>query len=778
MALAINVSTNLTMAQSRLYTNEFDLSDVTLLTSKFKHSMELNVDVLLKYDVDRLLAPYLKSAGLKPKADSFPCWGGLDGHVGGHYLSALAISYSSTGNTELKKRIDYMLSELERCQKASANGYIGGVPNGKPLWEGIRNGDIKLIWKYWAPWYNIHKIFAGLRDAWVYTGNDKARQMFFALCDWGIEEISGLSDSQMESMLNNEYGGMDEVYADAYAMSGDKKYLDAARRFTHRWLFDSMASGEDMLDNTHANTQIPKVIGYQRIAELSNDSVYERAATFFWDRIVNHRSLSFGGNSRREHFPAASDSRSYITDREGPESCNTYNMLKLTEGLFRMNPKAKYADFYERAVMNHILSTQHPEHGGYVYFTSARPAHYRVYSQANSTMWCCVGTGMENHGKYGQFIYTHSHDSLFVNLYIPSRVNWKEKGIVVTQSTDFPESGQSNLIVSVPDGKSAKFKMLIRHPGWCKQMSVKLNGKQIKLKSKPQSYISIERLWKDGDVVELTMPMTFHFEELPNVPEYVSVMRGPILLAARFGNKDCIGLIADDGGKAHIAGGPLVSVFDTPILTRTKDHLKNMLKTLKPVIGKPFSFKSESAFDGLTLEPFYNIHDCRYIIYWLTMSPEDYASHLVNKKADEEATLSLDRRTVDAVNVGEQQPETDHFIEFDRSNTGIREGQAWRNASDGGVFSFRLKKESIPGLKLMIRYWGNENDNHDFDILIDNNVIASESLGGKWGENEFKDVYYDIPSHLDDGKEYMTVSFRSFPGTTAGDVYFIRLIHP
>ncbi len=764
-------------AQSKLYPNEFDLKEVELLPSKFSHAMELNVEVLLKYDTDRLLAPYLKAAGLEPKAESFSCWDGLDGHVGGHYLSALAISYAATGNPELKKRMDYMLDELERCQKASGNGYVGGVPDGKRLWEGIRNGDVGLIWKYWVPWYNVHKIYAGLRDAWLYGGSKKARKMFLKMCDWGVDEISTLSDEQMESMLGNEFGGMDEVFADAYAMTGDRKYLDAARRFSHHWLLDSMAAGVDNLDNKHANTQVPKVVGYQRIAELADDPVYYDAARFFWNTVVNDRSLSLGGNSRREHFAPAADCRSYVTDREGPESCNTNNMLKLTEGLFRMEPKAEYADFFERAMMNHILSTQHPDHGGYVYFTPARPAHYRVYSQPNAAMWCCVGTGMENHGKYGQFIYTHTGDSLFVNLFVPSRLNWKEKGITLTQTTAFPSTDSSRLKIGLGKGKSKKFDLLVRYPGWCSGMTVKVNGTPADVTARPQSYISIDRTWHDGDVVELKMPMTLRFEALPNVPEYLSVMYGPVLLSARYGTDGCYGLVADDSRWAHIAHGPLVSVFDTPVLIGSKDELQAQLAKLQRIDGKPLSFRADDAFGGLTLEPFYNIHDCRYIMYWLTMTPEEFAAHEAQEKAAEEARLALDRRTVDAVNAGEQQPEADHFMEFDRSQTGNREGQSWRSAADGGSFSYRLKTAAAP-LQLMIRYWGNEPAGHDFDILIDGELLASENLSGKWKTDTFEEVTYDIPANFLAGKDHIRVTFRSRPSTTAGPVHSLRLLLP
>lgn len=782
LPLAMMCATSVTNAQTRLYDNEFSLSEVRLLDGPFRHACDLNVDVLLSYDTDRLLAPYMKAAGLEPKAESFSNWDGLDGHVGGHYLSALAIHYAATGNHALKERMDYMLSQLAMCAAARGDGYVGGVPGGDALWGELRKGNAGKVWDWWVPWYNVHKMYAGLRDCWVYTGSQVGRNLFLGMCDWGLGVIGGLDDEQMESMLNNEFGGMNEVYADAYAMTGDEKYLDAARRFTHHQLFDGMRDGVDNLDNRHANTQVPKVVGFQRVAELSGDTDYRKAATFFWETVVNNRSLSIGGNSRREHFASASDAKSYVDDREGPESCNTNNMLKLTEGLFRMNPEARYADFYERALYNHILSTQHPDHGGYVYFTSARPGHYRVYSKPNSAMWCCVGTGMENHGKYGQFIYTHAgDDSLYVNLFIPSVLNWREKGVTLTQTTSFPSDGNTRLTLAT-DGPR-HMSLMLRHPGWCDAVTVRVNGVKVKTQSLPSSYIAIEREWNDGDVVEMEMPMKVRLEELNHLPEYVSILRGPIVMAARFDNgAPLTGLVADDSRWGHIAHGPLVSVFDTPLLIGSRKDIVRKLNAMKPVEGREMTYSAAGLFDGkfsdLILEPFYGIHDSRYMMYWLSMTSKDYKLYQANARRDEEMRLALDRRTVDAVNTGEQQPEADHFMESRSSTSGNFNGEPWRDASNGGYFSYRMKTDGASELALRVRYWGNESGQRRFNILVDDVVLTTEDTAGKWNRNEFVEQEYDIPAHMVDGKEYVTVKFAGEKGHTAGGVFHVRLIKP
>lgn len=768
-------------SQEKLYPNEFPLGDVILLASPFKSAQELNIKTLLEYDTDRLLEPYLTEAGLPAKGTRFVNWDGLAGHVGGHYLTALAINYASTGNAECKIRMDYMLNELKRCQDANGNGYVGGIPGSKALWAEVKAGQFTLFSKAWVPWYNLHKTYAGLRDAWLYGNSELAKSMFLNLCDWGIDAISGLSDSQMQTMLDTEFGGMNEVYADAYQITGDKKYLDTARKFTHKVLFNSMSNGVDNLDNKHANTQIPKVIGFARVAQLDHsDANYLKASKFFWETVVHHRSLALGGNSCREHFPSATNCDQYTTLREGPESCNTYNMLKLTEDLFKMDPKVEYTDFYERALYNHILSTQHPEHGGYVYFTPARPQHYRVYSAPNQAMWCCVGSGMENHGKYGQMIYTHNgNDSLFVNLFIPSKLNWKTKGVVLTQETNFPNQESTTLTIN----SGGSFKLLIRHPAWVKSggYRVTINGEQFHQSSQQGSYICINRAWKAGDKIEVSLPMHASFEQMPNVSKYIALMYGPILLAAKTGNQGLDGLVADDGRWSHIANGPLMELNSAPIIEGNRDSISLYIK---PVEGKPLTFQAPLLFpdqpnyQSIELQPFYKIHDSRYMMYWMSLSRTEYSSTVEALTKEEQEALALDRRTIDAIATGQQQPEADHSVKVSNSFTGTFNNEYYRDARDGGYFSYQMATKGLTNLSLMVRYWGNEGGSRTFDILIDNQVVATENISGKWNKSSFMNVEYPIPATLLQNKSVITVTFKGKSGNFAGGVFYLRLLKP
>jgi DUF1680 family protein len=770
-------------AQDKLYPNEFPLGDVTLLDGPFKHACDLNIQVLLQYDVDRLLAPYRKEAELPKKAECYPNWAGLDGHVGGHYLSAMAMNYAATGNAECKKRMEYMLSELKECQDANAVnnsewgiGYVGGFPNSKKLWSAFKKGDFSVYFSSWAPFYNLHKMYAGLRDAWLYCGYEDAKAMFLKFCDWGISLTSALSDEQMQQMLSTEHGGINEMFADAYQITGDEKYLIAAKRFSHKALLDPLSEGIDNLDNKHANTQIPKFVGFERIAKFSNNEKYDKAARYFWETVTTNRSLAFGGNSRREHFPSVTSCIDFVNVNDGPESCNSYNMLKLTEDLFRVHPLAKYVDYYERTIYNHILSTQHPEHGGYVYFTPARPRHYRVYSAPNQAMWCCVGTGMENHGKYNQFIYTHSNDSLFLNLLIASELNWKDKGLKIKQETNFPYEEQTKLTVT--DGSSS-FNLLVRYPGWVNKDALKItiNGKNVSYSSLPSSYVSIERKWKKGDVVKIMLPMHNNIEHMPNVPEYIAFMHGPILLGAKTGTKDLKGLVADDGRWAQYSSGEYLPVDKAPILI--EDDIQNIGNKLEPVKGKPLNFKLNVKMINpieLTLEPFYQIHDARYMMYWLALTNEGYKAYLDSLANIEKEKLALEKRTIDFVAIGEQQPETDHAMQKEKSGTGNNLNEFWRDARNGGYFSYDLATNSETNLSLYVRYWGAEWGNRKFDIYIDDEKLVTEDNTGRWNQSMFKDVVYSIPNSIVQEKKHVRVKFQSLPSTTAGAVYVVRLI--
>ena len=778
-------------AQDKLYANEFPLGDVTLLDGPLKRARDLNITTLLKYDTDRLLAPYLKEAGLTPKAKSFPNWDGLDGHVGGHYLSALAIN-AATGSEECRTRMEYMISELQRCADANqknhpewGKGYVGGVPGSDRLWSTFKKGDFAAFYGAWVPFYNIHKMYAGLRDAWLYCGNEQAKQLFLGFCDWAIDLTAGLTDEQMERMLDIEHGGMNEVLADAYAMTGDRKYLTVAKRFSHRRLLTPLSQRQDCLDNMHANTQVPKVIGFDRIAELSGEEYFHDASTFFWDIVTGERSLAFGGDSRREHFPSKEACKDFVRDIDGPETCNTNNMLKLTEDLHRRNPNAAYADYYELATFNHILSSQHPEHGGYVYFTSARPRHYRNYSAPNEAMWCCVGTGMENHGKYGQFIYTHVGKALYVNLFVSSELNWREKGIRLRQETGFPYSETSRItITEAPSLKGRAggeaFPLLVRYPGWVKpgELKVTVNGKAVDLISGPASYVAIDRSWKKGDVVEVRFPMHNSVKYLPNLPQYIALMHGPIMLAMKTGTEDLAHLIADDSRFGQLAVGKKLPVNEAPILIN--NHVEEIANQLQPIAGKPLHFTLSTRMENPIrneLQPFFEIHDSRYMMYWLALSEQNYKGYLEQMAKEEQAQQALEARTIDKVQPGEQQPESDHFMETDESQKGNTNDVFWRDASNGHYFSYLMQTAGRTDLSLRLKYWGvGEWKSHEFDIFVDDVLVKSVNNTGKYRISEFKYEVYELPAKVLQGKKQVRVKFVAKPGKQIGEIYGVRLI--
>lgn len=709
----------------------FPVDEVRLTSGVFKHAEDLDISYLMGLNPDRLLAPYMKEAGLKPNAENYPNWEntGLDGHIGGHYLSALSYMYAATGDEEIGRRLDYFLSELKRCQDASGNGYLCGVPAGKAIWKEIKEGKIDAnpfgLNNRWVPLYNIHKTYAGLRDAYLVGGKEEAKDMLIGLTDWMMNVVSGLTDEQIQDMLRSEHGGLNEIFADVYAITGDEKYLDLAKRFSHRFVLNPLVEKKDVLTGMHANTQIPKVIGFKRIADLEGNQDWSDASEFFWNTVVNNRSVSIGGNSVREHFHKSEDFSSMMTSEQGPETCNTYNMLRLTKMLYQTSGDADYMDYYERALYNHILSTQNPVQGGLVYFTPMRSGHYRVYSQPQNSFWCCVGSGMENHARYGEMIYASHDNELIVNMFIPSVLDWKEEGIKFVQETAFPE--KENTKIRIETGKAKKMKISFRCPEWVNKEKVYflINGEKAEA-SLNDDYYTIERKWKNGDTVEMALPMELRAVQLPDHSAYYSFMYGPVVLAADLGKERLDGQFADESRGGHIASGPQFPLQNMPVIVgEEKDLLANLKKVSADKLEFSLSGTYPSSYDGMILKPFYKTHECRYMIYWELVSKDE-----LKQRQDELARLEAERVrlqniTADIVACGEQQPESDHFIQMENSVIGSEQGTPWRETK--GWFSYKMKSNGKPVNAVMINSFAD--GSRDAELYV-NGLKVGDINGG------------------------------------------------
>ena len=724
--LFATISMTTALAQTTPKVEYFGISDVRLTRSAFKHAEDMDIQYLLALNPDRLLAPYLKGAGLTPKADNYTNWEntGLDGHIGGHYLSALSFMYAATGNEEIGRRLDYVLSELKRCQDTAGDGYLCGVPDGRKMWKEIEQGNVRAatfgLNDRWVPLYNIHKIYAGLRDAYLVAHREEAKDMLVKLTDWMERTTANLTDAQMQDMLRSEHGGLNETFADVAAITGDKRYLTLAHRFSHDIILNPLLKQEDKLTGIHANTQIPKVIGFKRIADIEKNDDWSKAADFFWQTVVNNRSITIGGNSVYEHFHPADNFEPMRTSEQGPETCNTYNMLRLTKMLYATSADAKYMDYYERALFNHILSTQDPVQGGFVYFTPMRSGHYRVYSQPQTSFWCCVGSGLENHARYGEMIYAHKgNDQLYVNLFIPSTLEWGD--INIEQSTSFPDEEGTSVIVTSKKGKNKKFTLNIRVPEWVNEgeLSLTINGKAEKVNI-ADGYVKVNRSWKDGDKLHISMPMHLRAIDMPDNSHNYSFLYGPIVLASRMGTQRQDGMFADDSRGGHIAQGPRLPLQNMPVVVgSTEDILSHITKT----DGKmEFTLKGVSPenYEDMKLEPFYRIHESRYMVYWPVLSASEVAKRQEEVARQESIAQALEARTADKVTCGEQQPESDHFVKMEWSGTGNDGGVQWRETRQW--FSYRMKTNGrkVTAVRIAFR----PENNRDARVLINDTEIG------------------------------------------------------
>lgn len=766
-------------AQTKPKVDFFNLQDIELLDSPFKRAQTVDKQYLLELDADRLLAPFLREAGLAPKAESYTNWEntGLDGHIGGHYLSALSLMLASTGDKLIKDRLDYMITQLKYCQDINKDGYIGGVPGGKEIWKEIASGNIRAgsfdLNGKWVPLYNIHKTYAGLRDAWLYTGNETAKDMLIKMTDWAVHLVENLDETQIQDMLRSEYGGLNETFADAAAIAENKKYLELAHKFSHQAILNPLLMKEDKLTGLHANTQIPKVIGFKRIADIEGNNNWSEAAQYFWETVIENRSVCIGGNSVGEHFNPANDFSKMIKSIEGPETCNTYNMLRLSKMLYRTSLDKKYIDYYEKALYNHILSSQQPEKGGFVYFTQMRPGHYRVYSQPHTSMWCCVGSGMENHAKYGEMIYAHTRDELYINLFIPSKLNWQEKFTEIIQKNTFPDEDQTRITVNPRN--SIPFTLKLRYPSWIENdnLKVTVNGEDFPINNTDKDYIVIERKWEKGDEIVMKMPMKLYAEQLPDNSNYYSFLYGPVVLAAKTGIDDLKGLFADDSRGGHIAHGKQIPLRDMPIIVSESDKLT---ASLKRVAGKPLTFELKNLYPekyaaGLELIPFFRLHDSRYIIYWPQATVEGVKDIRAQIEQEEDERIKLDLLTTDKVVCGEQQPESDHYVQSENSQTGFFDDIHWREAH--GWFSYELKNTNKNAEYLYFKYFDRDHSRF-FDIYINGTKISSLNSEGNNSDNLLF-ITYPIPEQ-ERLKDTLTIKFEAHNNSRTCKIAEVRLL--
>lgn len=765
-----------------VHLQNFEVTDVRITNGPFFKAQQADIKYLLDLDADKLLAPFIREAGLKPLKESYGNWenSGLDGHIGGHYLSALSLMYASTGNKELLKRVEYMIKWLKKCQAQNNDGYVGGIPGGHKMWQDVKNGKIDAgsfsLNHKWVPLYNIHKLYAGLVDVYKFTGNKDALNILVKLSDWCIETTKNLSDAQMEDILRSEYGGLNETFVDVAEITGDEKYLTLAERFSQKAILNPLLNRKNELTGLHANTQIPKIVGFKRYADHTNNKEWMGAVNYFWDLIINEWTVSIGGNSVREHFHSPDDFSSMINSEEGPETCNTYNMLKLTKLMYLSQPEGKYIDYYEKALFNHILSSIHPEKGGFVYFTPMRPQHYRVYSQVETSFWCCVGSGLENPGKYNELIYLHDNENVYVNLFIPSNLRWQEKGIELEQKTNFPYSESSKIIIK--SAPKSEFSVNIRKPDWVKngEFIIKVNGEEVKPESSLGLYATITKEWSAGDEVIVELPMQTQIEVLPDSSNWVSFMHGPIVMAAVTDTANLDGLWSDDSRMGHIAKGKMYPIDDAPMLVGDKSSLIDKVEKIdnEPLALSIDQLIYQEKYKGLKLVPFFNVHEARYMVYWPVFSSEELESKLAEIKRNEKEMLELEEITVDKIAPGEQQPESDHNFKGERTNSGINGNKYWRDAS--GWFSYNLKDKNNEASKLRITYFGLDKD-REFTITLNNQILDTVKLDGSKG-NVFYDVDYKIPpTILSKNKDgLMHIQFNAINNKVAGGIYYIRLL--
>src|SRR5215831_11198674 len=748
------------------------LSAVRLTGGPLKHAQDLDIEYLLSLEPDRMMAYYRKRAGLEPKAQGYTGWDGdgrnLTGHIAGHYLSAVSLMYAATGDVRFKERADYLVKEMKEVQDKNGDGYLSALEGGREKWAEVANGNIRSSFfdlnGMWSPWYTLHKTFAGLRDAYRYTGNRTALEVEAKFAGWAETILSKLDEAQTQKMLNTEFGGMNEVLADLYADTGDKRWLNLSHHFDHHAVLDPLSRREDILAGLHGNTTVPKMIGYLARYIYTGDKTDGAAAEFFWDAVALHHSYATGGHGRDEYLGPPDKLGDRVEGRTD-ESCNVYNMLKMTRRLFAIHPEIKYAEFEERALFNHVLGSIDPEDGRTCYMVPVGRGVQHEYQDMARGFTCCVGSGMENHGLHGDGIYYESGDKLWVNFYTPSTAKWQSAGVDIATETTFPEGDSATLRISAP--KAKQFALALRRPSWAGTgFGIKVNGVAVKDVSQPGTYVEVNRTWKNGDTVALVLPKTLRLEPTPDNPNRVALMWGPLVLAGDLGPER-----ERRGGGAQPA--PVIPSF-------VSDHA--VTDWLQPVAGKPGDFQAagrnvDDQVKDISLVPFYRLHRRTYQIYFDIYNEAGWKKKLAEVAADKERQRKLEAATISFVQPGDTQKEKEFNQQGEQSTVDRMMGRSGRRGRKW--FSFDLPVEPNQATSVVATYFSEEHGPRNFEILADGQRIGEQTIervpnGSATGS--FFDVYYRLPPELLEDKKKITVRFQAIGNNEVAAVYGVRVI--
>ena len=741
----------------------FPLEAIRLRPSQYLTAVESNRAYLLSLEPDRLLHNYRKNAGLEPKAAIYGGWENdtIAGHTLGHYLSALSLLHAQTGDTEAPRRVTYIVSELAECQAKSRDGFVAGftrrrgdvIENGRLAMEEVRRGDIHArpfdLNGAWSPFYNWHKVMAGLLDADRFCGEQAAIDVASRLGGYIEGLFAGLSEPQVQQVLLCEYGGLNESFAELHARTGQARWLTMARKLYDRSVLQPLVEGRDELAHLHANTQVPKLIGLQRLYELTGEQDYGRAAGVFWDLVTSRYSYVIGGNADREDFQAPLSISKHITEQTC-ESCNTYNMLKLTRQLYAMRPSSEYFDYYERAHFNHIMAQHNPRTGMFAYMVPLMSGSHRQFSSPYDDFWCCVGTGMESHAKHGDSIYWRSADALYVNMYIASQLTWPEQQSTLELATSYPFDDRIDLRVLRRE-RSDRLTVALRVPAWCSHPEVALNGRPMAVRARA-GYIRLRRAWRAGDVLTLTLPRRLALEPTADDPRTVALLYGPMVLAA------------DLGSASDKWTGP------APALVGARP-----LQRMQAIPNEPAAFTAKNLArpSELTLRPFTLQYERNTAVYFRCFDESEWATEQARDEQEKARLQDLAARSADVIDLGEMQPERAHRLDAKFSYPVVYRGRSGRDARAGGYFQFVFAAQ--PGaLVLQTSYWGEER-NRSFLIKVEGVEIAREHLTGDH-PGEFFDRDYQIPLALTKDKKEITVRFEPEPNVSAGPVFGARLL--